>query len=310
MFLGVDIGGTKCAVVLGDENGNIIEKVRFATGKADETVEKIIETLKVLSKGRNIYSCGVSCGGPLDEKKGIILSPPNLPTWDNIPIKDIIERETGVQCVVRNDANASAVAEYYFGAGKGAENMIFLTFGTGLGAGIILGGKLYSGTNGFAGEAGHIRLSEYGPSGYGKKGSFEGFCSGGGLCEIARTVAMEYSQKGRTPFWAENTEPANVAKAAREGDAAAKEVFRICGEMLGKGLAILVDILNPQRIIIGSVYARCVDLLREPMEKSLKKEALAQSLEVLEVLPAKLGESIGDVAALAVAREAFYELYN
>ncbi len=310
MFLGVDIGGTKCAVVLGDEKGNIIEKVRFATGNADETTEKITETLKALSKGRNIYSCGVSCGGPLDEKRGIILSPPNLPTWDNIPIKDIIEKEIGVTCIVRNDANASAVAEYYFGAGKGSENMIFLTFGTGLGAGIILGGKLFSGTNGFAGEVGHIRLSEYGPSGYGKKGSFEGFCSGSGLSEIARTVAMEYSQKGQTPVWAENTEPANVAKAAREGDTAAKEVFQICGEMLGKGLAILVDILNPQRIIIGSVYARCVDLLKEPMEKSLKKEALAQSLEVLEILPAKLGEAIGDVAALAVAREVCDELYN
>ena len=159
MFLGVDIGGTKCAVVLGDEKGNIIEKVRFATGKADETVEKIVETLKTLSRCGNIYSCGVSCGGPLDEKRGIILSPPNLPTWDNIPIKDIIEKEIGVTCLVRNDANASAIAEYYFGAGKGSENMIFLTFGTGLGAGIILDGKLYSGTNGFAGAVSYTHLT-------------------------------------------------------------------------------------------------------------------------------------------------------
>ena len=121
---------------------------------------------------------------------------------------------------------------------------------------------------------------------------------------------MEYSQKGQTPFWADNTEASNVAKAAREGDAAAKEVFELCGEMLGRGLAILVDILNPQKIIIGSVYARCVDLLKEPMEKTLKKEALAQSVEVLEILPAFLGEKIGDVAALAVAKEACDELYN
>ena len=310
MFLGVDIGGTKCAVVLGDENGNILKKVQFATTKSDETVERIVKELKKISHGEKIASCGVSCGGPLDENKGIILSPPNLPGWDNIHIKDRIEKEMGVPCGVRNDANACAVAELYYGAGKGSENMIFLTFGTGLGAGIIIGGKLYSGSNGFAGEVGHIRLSPFGPSGYGKCGSFEGFCSGGGLHELGRTVALKYIQNGNEPSWAKGCDVAEMAVCARNGDKAANEVFTICAEMLGQGLAVLVDLLNPQKIIIGSVFARCRDLLEEPMKRVLQSEALKVALDVCEIVPAKLGEAIGDVAAVAVAREVYDELYR
>lgn len=128
-----------------------------------------------MADGEPAKKVGISCGGPLNSTAGIIEGPPNLPGWNNVKIADILTSHYGVFASLQNDANACAVAEWKFGAGKGAQNMIFLTFGTGLGAGLILNGRLYSGTNDNAGEIGHIRLEEFGPSGYGKSGSFEGF---------------------------------------------------------------------------------------------------------------------------------------
>lgn len=314
MFLGVDIGGTKCAITLGDKNGNIISKERFLTTTVEETIDNIIKYSKKLSENQEVLSCGVSCGGPLDEEKGIIMSPPNLVGWDNIHIKEILEKELGIPCAVRNDANACAMAEWYFGAGMGTKNMIFMTFGTGLGAGLILNGRLYSGTNGNAGEVGHIRLGAFGPSGFGKCGSFEGFCSGSGIKELGRSLAREAIQRGETVSWAEsgidNIEVADIADAARKGDEIALDVFNISATKLGEGLSILIDILNPEKIIIGSVFARCHDLFAPIIDKIINKEALGISAKVCEVVPAELGEKIGDMAALAVAREVYDELHN
>lgn len=304
MLIGVDIGGTKCAVTLGDREGRVLKKIRFATTYAEETVENILRAAEELAKGQEIEACGVSCGGPLDEKEGIILSPPNLPDWDRIPIKRLLEERLHAPCGVRNDANACALAEWRYGAGKGCENMIFLTFGTGLGAGIIAGGRLISGANGNAGEAGHIRLAKSGPVGYGKEGSFEGFCSGGGLAQLGAAFAKRAKEKGDAPVWAEDpSDIAKIAEAARAREPYAKEIFDLCGEKLGEGLSVLIDLLNPERIVIGSIFARCEDLLRAPMERALEREALSFSKEICKVMPAMLGESIGDAAALAVAME-------
>lgn len=180
MLTGIDIGGTKCAVIVGDENG-IADKIKFETTTVDETIKNIISAVEKLGANDAI---GISCGGPLDSKRGVIMSPPNLPGWDNIEIVKMLEERFKMPVSIQNDANACALAEWKYGAGRGTENMIFLTFGTGLGAGLILDGRLYAGTNDMAGEVGHIRISDYGPVGYGKAGSFEGFCSGGGIAEI------------------------------------------------------------------------------------------------------------------------------
>ncbi len=313
MYLGIDIGGTKCAICVGNELGQVIEKIKFATTTVNETVENIKLNAVKLNEKYNPVSAGVSCGGPLDENKGIIMCPPNLPDWDNVEIKKILENALGISVGVRNDANACAMAEFYFGAGRGCKNMVFMTFGTGLGAGLILNGKLYSGTNGFAGELGHIRLDNFGPSGYGKCGSFEGFCSGSGLKELGRAMAREAIQRGEKVEWAkdgiDSVDVAAMAEYARKGDVIAKNVFDICGKKLGQGLSIVVDLLNPEKIIIGSVFARCEDLLREPMESILNKEALSDAVKVCKVCAPELLENIGDAAALAVAREVENETY-
>lgn len=312
-ILGVDIGGTKCAVTYGRCEGSDIEiadKVSFLTTTCPETIENLKSGIRQIMErngltSENTYSIGISCGGPLDSRTGVVMSPPNLPGWDNIPIVRILSEEFGVPAAIHNDANACALAEWTFGAGKGSRNMAFLTFGTGLGAGLILDGKLYSGTNDNAGELGHIRLSDFGPVGYGKSGSFEGFCSGGGIRQLAQSLVKERLQMGRSVSWCpdgdiEKITAKVVADAAREGDALAKEIYDISSRYLGIGLSILIDIINPEVIVIGSIYTRNEDMMKPVMESVIAREALPLAAKVCRIVPAALGEAIGDYAALSV----------
>ena len=307
-YIGFDIGGTKCAVSVGQVDCNdirIVERKEVPTTKNPlETMGSLDESVQEYLKKYPIGSAGISCGGPLDSKKGIILSPPNLPGWENFAIVKYIKKNYNLNAKLENDANACAVAEWKFGAGVGVKNMIFLTFGTGLGAGLILDNKLYSGTNGNAGEVGHIRLAKSGPIGYGKTGSFEGFCSGGG---IARLAEMMGKRKKQMPTCIqvmggyENITTKKLAQSAFAGDKFAKQVFAKSGEMLGKGLSILIDVLNPEKIVLGGVFMRSSELLIPSMQEQITKEALVDCASVCEIVPAKLSENIGDIAAVSVA---------
>ena len=309
LLLGFDIGGTKCAVSLGEAQGN---DIRIAARKAfptpspwSDALEAMFSAAEELLDGRKPDACGFSCGGPLDARSGIVLSPPNLPGWDRVPLTARAEARFGVPCALENDANACALAEWRWGAGKGSHDMAFLTFGTGLGAGLILDDRLIRGAHGNAGEVGHIRLSPFGPSGYGKAGSFEGFCSGGGIAQLAVTLGREAQQRGRAPSyfkgsWDEVTAK-NVALAARGGDETARAVYDMCADMLGRGLSYLVDIVDVETIVLGSIFVRCRDLLEETLWRTLRREALPSSLEGLRIVPAALGEDLGDYAALSCA---------
>mgnify|MGYP003290445766 CR=1 FL=1 len=312
-YLGFDIGGTKCAALLGKrlpDGFEILRRVQIPT-LAEKGPRQTIDRLFAAAEGifAEFPHCrpaaaGVSCGGPLNSQKGLVLSPPNLPGWDSVPITKLVSERFGIPAYLQNDANACALAEWLFGAGKGCRDMVFLPFGTGLGAGLILNGRLYDGASGMAGEAGHLRLSRFGPVGYGKAGSFEGFCSGGGIAQLGRTVITEQLQMGiRTPLSEklDSLTTRDIADAARAGDGTAMEIIRTSARYLGRGLAVLVDLLNPSRIVLGSIFVRCEDLFREEMEKTLRQEALACSVEECAVVPAGLGEKIGDYAALCVA---------
>ncbi len=317
LFAGIDIGGTKCAVSLGltKDNGEIeiLEKEKFPTSTPTETLETFSQTLTRLLNGRELCAIGISCGGPLDSKTGVIMSPPNLPGWDNIAAVDFFKERFGVPTVIQNDANACCFAEYKFGAGRGYSNVIFLTFGTGLGAGLILDGRLYSGTNDNAGECGHIRLEKDGPEGYGKCGSFEGFCSGGGIASLGKSMTLEKLKKGeKVAFCKDESELDTInakviADFADAGDEFAKSIYAVSGHYLGVGLSVLIDILNPEVIIIGSIFSRSRNLLWDECKKVIDKEALPGAAEVCKVVTSGLGEKIGDYAALSLAVKAYEE---
>ena len=311
-YAGLDIGGTKCAALIGgvhdDGTIEILAKEKFPTaGKPEEMLEKLCEAILRMKGDKVLTAAGISCGGPLSSEKGLILSPPNLPGWDEIPACKIVGEKLNIPCKLQNDADACALAEWKFGAGKGTDNMVFLTCGTGFGAGLILGGRLYTGACDMAGEIGHIRVTDKGPVGYGKAGSFEGYCSGGGIAQVAKTYAMEQLQMGKNTVFCRNYEELEtisaktVADAANAGDPLALQVYKTCGYYLGRSLAMLVDLLNPEAVVLGSVYARCENLLADTCREVIEKECLPGAAARCKILPAQLGESIGDIAALAVA---------
>ncbi len=312
-YIGIDIGGTKTAVMLIDIDGNISDRMQFSTltgkGGWQKSIKVMKEQVARLTKQAKVESIGVSCGGPLNSRKGIILSPPNLPGWDQVPITDIFSEAFGIPTYLENDANAGALAEWLYGAGKGYNNVIFLTFGTGLGAGLILNGKLYNGTNDYGGEAGHIRLAPEGPIGYHKRGSFEGFCSGTGLAQMMSVELMFLAEEeGRKAVSERYKVPGDVTgkdvvEWAKKGDPLALQVVEKSGRYLGMGLSILIDILNPEVIVIGSMGVRLGNLLFDPAREVINKEALPGAAAVCKIVPAKLGEKIGDYAALCVAIE-------
>lgn len=315
--IGIDIGGTKCAAVLGQQTADselvVVAKRRFPTRPTvDETLQELKQAIECLLQDHalspsNLAGIGIVCGGPLDSRQGRILSPPNLPGWEDIPVTAYFEGAFGVRARLLNDADAGALAEWRYGAGQGCRNLVFLTFGTGLGAGLILNGSLYSGTNDMAGEIGHVRMAESGPVGYGKAGALEGFCSGGGIAQIGRMLVAEQLQQGREPLLLsragdmQGIDARRIAELAQAGDPLCQEVYRISGEKLGAGLSILIDLLNPEKIILGSIFVRCRALLWQACARVLEREALASSAGVCEVVPAGLGEQIGDYAALTVA---------
>jgi glucokinase len=282
-YLGINIGGTVCSVSLGAPDWRILRREAFPTGGARETIDRL-KTLAAALVEKETVAVGIACGGPLDAEAGLILSPPNLPGWERIAIVQEMEAAVGRKAYLMNDANAGAVAEWLYGTGGACPSLVFLTCGTGMGAGLILDGHLYEGANGNAGEVGHLRLTEDGPVGYGKAGSFEGWCSGGGFQQYAGQSAKD------------------AAAAARRGDDTARRMFESFGRKLGHGLAAIIDTLNPRRIVLGGIYLRAEDLIAPAMRDVLAREALPQSLAVCEITRSAAGEDMGDLAALAVAR--------
>lgn len=324
-IIGFDIGGTKSAVLLADARQDSIEFLGRREIRTTSDWRDILDTLcdmvKEMAKERGLdllaaseqcrqggapsFLIGISCGGPLSADRTTICSPPNLPGWDEVPVVAYLEGKLGFPAYMENDADACALAEWRYGAGKGVSSMIFLTFGTGLGAGLILDGRLYRGASGMAGEAGHIRMREDGPEGYGKKGSLEGFCSGGGIGRLASLYVEAAKKEGRLPAFAKSEAAEltakTVADAAKAGDPDALEIYRISGREFGRGLSILIDLLNPDCIVAGSIYARCTELLWEAMEQELKRETLPAARDACRILPARLGEQIGDYGAVMAA---------
>ena len=301
--IGIDIGGTKCALSVGDcaaDAVKILHREEFPTKGLswrqvlDEFARRIDRTVETGSW--SVLNVGISCGGPLDSRRGVVMSPPNLPGWDDVPVVKFFADRYGVPVHLQNDANACAYAEWKFGAGRGTRNMVFMTFGTGLGAGIVIDGKLYSGTNDNAGEIGHIRLAPTGPVGYNKAGSAEGFCSGAGMTKLAFIRAKE-----RGVTLPEDFSTKDLFARIDAGDDFCLSVFRESAAHLATILAYTIDILNPEVIVLGGVFMRQRERFLGEILPIIEREALPLANGVCRIVGAGLSENIGDYAALAVA---------
>jgi glucokinase len=304
-IIGLDIGGTKIACVEGGWGGRIHRRSEiptFAARPFDQTFPTLTRLVELrLSEareaGREVVALSVAVGGPLRIREGILLNPPHLPGWHNIQLKKrLIEAFPGLPVCIEHDGNAGALAEFRFGAGKGRRglrHLIFLTFGTGLGAGFIVNGKILHGASDTAGEVGHWRLAPEGPEGFGKRGSWEGFASGAGLVQLA---SLRFPQR-----WQPDTAIRELVDAMLADDPEALAVASEAGTRMGEGLSLLVDALNPQLIVFGSLGVALGDRVLRSARQVLAREALPQAVLACDIVPAALGTRIGDVASLMAA---------
>jgi glucokinase len=299
-YLGIDIGGTKTALSRWRPQGRLQRLAEFPTQGPDKTLDRISELLRSRVP-RDLVAVGIACGGPLNAQDGVVLSPPNLPGWDAVPVARLLSHFTDAPAFLANDANANALAEWRFGAGQQCNSMVYLTAGTGMGAGIVLNGRLLVGAHGNAGEIGHWRLAPQGPKGYHKRGSFEGFCSGGALPDV-----VQYLPKPQRPaHWrrwrAAHPTAKSIAEGAAAGDAVALAVLAWSGQRLGEALALLIDALDPDRIVLGNQYRRCRIWMEPAMRRAIAREALPAGARGCRILTAKLGERVGDHGAICAA---------
>ena len=310
--IGIDIGGTKLATVVADKDGNILQKVRKPTESEKgprHAVELILsmvsEVLDLAGLRReDISGIGVSCGGPLDTKTGIIYSPPNLPGWDALPLKEMIESEFHIPTVIENDANASALAEARFGGGRGYDYVLYMTMSTGIGGGIVANGEIYHGANDSAGEVGHQILLPDGPlCGCGRHGCLEALCSGP---SIARRAQAAITDQPHTKILAlaegqmDRVRSEHVLQAARDGDPLAIALVEETAYYMGWGIANLVNILNPEIVLLGTIAVAAGDLLLDPIRRTVTEMAMQRPLETVRIMPAELGDAIGDLAAISL----------
>jgi glucokinase len=304
-IIGLDIGGTKIACVEGGWGGQIYRRSEIPTCAARPFAERFPAVVELVeqrlaearSAGREVVALSVAVGGPLRIAEGLLLNPPHLPGWHNVHLKrQLIEGFPGLPVYIEHDGNAGALAEFRFGAGRkrrGLRHLVFLTFGTGLGAGFILNGKILHGASDTAGEVGHWRLAPEGPEGFGKRGSWEGFASGAGLVQLA---SVRFPRR-----WQPDTAIRELVDAMLADDDEALAVAREAGARMGEGLALLVDALNPQLIVLGSLAVVLGDRVLQSARQVLAQEALPQAVASCDIVPAALGARIGDVASLMAA---------
>ncbi|MCX8053025.1 MAG: ROK family protein [Armatimonadetes bacterium] len=308
-ILGFDIGGTKSIVGVADETGTVLAKKRIETrghlGPAQALTRlKAAAHEVVCESGAKVDAIGIGCGGPLDRRSGIIHVVPNLPGWQGICLTHEFGNEFDVPAYLENDANAAAMGEHFFGAGKGVDDFVFLIVGTGIGGGIIANGKIYRGYGENAGEIGHHKIRPEGPPcPCGDRGCLESLASGTSIARIARD---RLASKPKTVLWDWIASPGEVtaemvARAARKGDEFASRVWFECMENLGIGVANVVNIFNPRLVIIGGGVTKAGDMLFEPVRKVVRERAMPELAKDVEIVPAANGELMGLMGAFAVA---------
>ncbi len=311
LTMGIDIGGTKVLGGVVDPDGNVLAQARRDTPAENgpEIVDRVVEVIRELSEVHEVEAVGIGAAGWIDAKRSTVLFAPNL-AWRNEPLRDEVARHIPVPVVVENDANVAAWAEFQFGAGADAnESMVMLTIGTGVGGALVLGGELLRGANGIAGELGHMLAVPDGhPCGCGRLGCIEQYASGNALVRFAQALAKEDAAGAAHLIElaggaVDAISGPMVTAAAKVGDPVAREAFRQVGYWLGNGLADLVQIIDPQLLVIGGGVIDAGDALLHPT-RAAYAAALAQRgrLQVAEIRGALLGNLAGVVGAADLAR--------
>lgn len=306
--LAVDIGGTKLAAGVVDADGKMLERGEVPT-LAHEGLEPVLE--RIVGLGRDLLAraaaqkepvqrIGIGCAGPVDLKAGKVFNPPNLPGWSEVSLVRHIESALGLPAVLENDANAAALGEFRYGAGRGARSLVYFTVSTGIGGGIILDGKVWHGLKDAAGEVGHMTVCPDGPvCGCGNRGCLEAMASGPSIARRAReaVAAGRPTRLREVPM----VTSADVVRLAQEGDAVAREVWDAAVKYLGIGVAAVITILAPERVVLGGGVTRAGDFLFEPLRAEVRRRVKLVPVESVLILPAALGPDVGILGAAAVA---------
>ena len=296
--IGIDVGGTKILAGVVERDGTVVRTERRATpvGSTEEFLAGLAEIVDVL-RDESVGAVGIGIPSTIDQRRGVSVFAVHVPL-EGVPLRERGERYLGLPVAVDNDANAAAVAEWSIGAGRGTQHMVMLTLGTGIGGGLILGGRLYRGSTGAAAELGHMVLEFDGPE-------CRGFCTGRGHFErfLSGSAANELAEELLGP----DADSRQLVEAARDGDEYATRAFRDLGRRLGAGLASLVNVFDPELIVIGGGFGEALDLMLDPALETMRRDALPPGRDHVRIVPAELGEEAGMVGAGLIAFETLDE---
>jgi len=310
VFAGLDIGGTKIGVAIGHSDGTVVASDRLETHPdldPGALLDQALAKIRSLADARGVLpiALGMACPGPLSYAEGMLLEVPNMPRWQRFPIRSYVSERFDGPVAMMNDANASMLAEQLFGAARDVDHAICLTMSTGMGAGLLLGGRIHEGPGALAGEIGHMRLRDEGPVGFGKRGSVEGFLSGPGMLQLARAEALACHQRGESTGLPADEELTveRLCVLATDGDQGAVRVIDQVGHELGRLCAWLVDLLNPERIILGTIGSAWPDLFIPRVLGVIEKEAIPAAAQSVQVVVSGLSDR-GNQTAIAIALDA------
>jgi glucokinase len=309
-IIAIDLGGTQLRAALCTPDGTIHTRVRKMThakrGPDDVMARACQAAEQVWPEQGEVQAIGLSAPGPVNPLDGVVIGAPNLPGWDHVPARDILRERFQRPVYVGNDANLAALAEHRFGAGRGCDDMIYMTISTGIGGGIVLGGRLFLGHQGLAGEIGHVVVRPDGPRcGCGNRGCLEALASGTAIGHQAQTLAIA----GRAPAIlaaaggdVTRVSSKSVGQAAAQGDKVAIKLLRQAGRYIGIGITNLMHLFNPQRFVLGGGVTQTGALLFRPIHRTVRLWAfLPQYWEDTEIVPAALGDDVCLLGALALA---------
>jgi len=313
--LAIDLGGTKIIAAIISNRGKVMAReyrLTLADEGPESVIKRILSAIDHLLSLRNLDppqldSISIAAAGAIDFDRGVITLSPNLPGWYDIPFRDIVKEKYGVNTFLINDANAAALGEHHLGVGKGIDNLVFLIVGTGIGGGIIINGKLYQGPCGSAGEIGHTTIDVNGPRcSCGNIGCLEMLASGTAVAQEAIRRISHGERSSLTEIIEgkiENITAETVGVAAQGGDSLALEVISKAGTYLGVGMVNLVNIFNPEMIIVGGGVAQMGDLLLNPARQVIRERAFQLSARLVRIVPAQLGDNAGVLGAAIFARQ-------